>query len=441
MISLYMQWHLFYTIRLYCLRVIKNKFFRQQTILIYLICFSKGGEKDMFKRKILFVHHDKFNNRSIYKNRMIFWLSLVYVATIVLQFLEDILYVHAALFTLLMILHSVLYKFPYQSKNKFATLYFFLQCTIIFVSAFIMPHGSPIVLVGLLPILIAESIHFFENSFKVLLAVILLYLSYAFIVSVNYGIQNLPFYIPILFFIIAISAFYSILYMKQTIAWANMQYYIKKLEAANQKIEELTIINERKRLARDLHDTLAQGLVGVIMKLEAIDAHIQQGNKERSSQIVKESMHQARIALKEAREAIDDLRSISNGSFTKKIEEEIKEFITTTSIQVKTTVDVIPELPEETEHNIMYMISEALANIMKHAQASKVNVTMFIENEEIVLHITDNGIGFNTKKIGTQKGHYGIIGMNERARLLKGIILIKSNVNKGTSVRITIPLA
>ncbi|MBU7591143.1 sensor histidine kinase [Metabacillus halosaccharovorans] len=394
----------------------------------------------MFRRRRSIDHNDKVKNHSIYKNRMIFWITMVYVSTIVLQFLEDVLYVQASIFTALMILHSLLYKYPYQMKNRYSSFYFFLQCTIIFVSAFIMPHGSPIVLIGLLPILIAESIHFFENSFKVLLAVILLYLPYTFIVSLNYGIQKLPFYIPILFFIIAISAFYSILYVKQANAWANMQYYIRKLEAANQKIEELTIVNERKRLARDLHDTLAQGLVGLIMKLEAIDVHIQHGNKERSSQIVKESMHQARIALKEAREAIDDLRSISNVSIVQKIEEEIKKFMKTTSIQVKTTIGMIPELPDKIDQNVMYMISECLTNITKHAQATKVNVTIFIENKELCIQIADNGVGFNTNIIESQKGHYGLIGINERTRLLNGTITITSNEKAGTSVKMKIPL-
>lgn len=394
----------------------------------------------MVNRKVVSDHHDKVNNYSIYRHRMIFWVSLVFVATLVLQFLDDVLYVQATVFTILMILHSVLYKYPFRLKNKFSSFYFFLQCTIIFVSAFIMPHGSPIVLIGLLPILIAESIHFFENSFKVLLAVILLYVPYTFIVSINYGIQKLPFYVPILFFIIAISAFYSILYVKQANAWDNMQYYIRRLEAANQKIEELTIVNERKRLARDLHDTLAQGLVGLIMKLEVIDVHIQQGNKERSSQIVKESMHQARVALKEAREAIDDLRSISNISIVKKIEEEIKEFIKVTSIQVQTTFDMIPELPDKINQNVMYMISECLTNIMKHAQATKVNVTIFIENKELYIYLNDNGVGFNPNIIGSQKGHYGLIGINERVRLLKGTINITSNVNTGTSISIKIPV-
>lgn len=394
----------------------------------------------MLNREVSSGYNDKVKNHSIYKNRMVFWITFVYVATIVLQFLEDALYVQAAFFTVLMIMHSILYKFPFQFKNKYSSFYFFLHCTIIFVAAYIMPHGSPIVLIGLLPILIAESIHFIENSFKVLLAVILLYLPYTFIVSTNYGIQQLPFYLPILFFIIAISAFYSILYMKQANAWADMQYYIRKLEAANQKIEELTIVNERKRLARDLHDTLAQGLVGLIMKLEATDVHIQQGNKERSSQIVKESMHQARIALKEAREAIDDLRSLSNMSLVKKIEDEIENFIKSTSIKVELTLDKLPEFPDRISQNVIYMISECLTNITKHAQATKVNVTIFIENKNMIIQITDNGIGFNTKKVGKHTGQYGFIGMNERARLLKGAIEITSKVNTGTSVRIEIPL-
>ncbi len=78
---------------------------------------------------------------------------LVYVGTIVLQFLEEVLNAQANIFTVLMILHTILYKFMYQFKLKYSSFYFFLQCTIIFISAFIMLHGSPIILIGLLPIL------------------------------------------------------------------------------------------------------------------------------------------------------------------------------------------------------------------------------------------------------------------------------------------------
>ncbi len=395
----------------------------------------------MFKRKLPIDNNVKVNKYSIYINRMILWIPLVYVGTIILQFLEEAIYIQATIFTVLMVLHTILYKFTYQFKGKFSSYYFFLQCAIIFISAFIMPHGSPIVLIGLLPILIAESIHFLENSFKVFVAVVLLYIPYTIIVSMNYGINELPFYLPILFFVIAVSVFYSLLYIKKENAWTNMQYYIKKLEAANQKIEELTIINERKRLARDLHDTLAQGLVGLIMKLEAIDIHLQQGNKDRSRQIVKETMHQARVALKEAREVIDDLRTISNISFLNNIEQEIKELIKNTSIQVKTTIKVIPVLSENLNENVMYMINECLMNITKHAQATKVDVIIYMENKELIILIKDNGIGFNTNIIEKHKGHYGLISMSERARLLNGTVHITSKANVGTSVKVKIPLS
>lgn len=72
-----------------------------------------------------------------------------------------------------------------------------------------------------------------------------------------------------------------------------MEYYVRELEAAQLKVEELTLANERHRIARDLHDTLAQGLAGLIMQLEAVDAHLQNENYTRSKEIIKQSMIRA----------------------------------------------------------------------------------------------------------------------------------------------------
>ncbi len=395
----------------------------------------------MLKENLRIDNMDMVDNPYIYKFRILFWVILVFISTLVLQFLEEVIYVQAVFFTMLMIFHLILHRYSEWFKSKYAWLYFFLQCTIIFVSAFIMPHGSPAVLIGLLPILIAQSIHIFQHSLKVIFVVILLYLPYSYAISVNYGIQELPFFIPILFFIIAIAVFYSVLYVRQANAWRRMQYYLYELQQANKKIEELTIVNERKRIARDLHDTLAQGLAGLIMKLEAINIHLQNENNNQAKEIVQESMSQARIALKNAREAIDDLRSdsIAKVNFIQEVEKEILKFTQATSIEVKKTFESLPPLSSLIKQHCIYVIGECLMNVAKHAQASFVSLSIWSEDGELLIKIQDNGVGFNTKKIGKQVGHYGLLGLNERVRILNGEINIKSEKESGTRVLVKIP--
>ncbi|RKL64972.1 ATPase [Salipaludibacillus neizhouensis] len=384
-----------------------------------------------------------FDNLPIYRYRILFWVVLVFIAAIFLQFLEEVIYVQTVFFTMLMILHLTLHSFSGSFKNNYAWFYFFLQCTIIFVSAFIMPHGAPAVLLGLLPILIAQSIHIFNHSLKVIFAVVLLYLPYSYAISVNYGIQELPFFIPILFFIMAIAVFYSILYVRQANAWRRMQYYLYELQMANQKIEDLTIVSERKRIARDLHDTLAQGLAGLIMRLEAIDIHLQNENTDRAKEIVQESMSQARETLQDAREAIDNLRSdsVTELNFVHDVEKEILKFTEAISIEVNRSFESLPPLSSLIKQHCIYVIGECLMNIAKHAQATNVSISICCKKaESIIIKIEDNGVGLNTSKIGKQVGHYGLIGLNERVRILNGEIDIKSEKGKGTRVFVKIPL-
>ncbi|OEH54091.1 hypothetical protein AQ616_10010 [Oceanobacillus sp. E9] len=381
-------------------------------------------------------------NLHVYRIRMVFWIVFVFIAATLLQFLENVSVVASIVSILLIVLHIVLYRFSYRFKYKKSAYYFLLQSSIIFITASIMPHGSPVILIGLLPLLIAESIIFFGQSFKVFLLVLLLYIPFTVAIIINYGIQELVIFIPILFSIVGITVFYAILYIKEEKAWMRMEYYIQELETANQTIEELSIKNERKRVARDLHDTLAQGLVGLIMKLEAVDIHLENGNYEKCHYIIKGSMKEARLTLKDAREVIDDLRtnSISESTFVMDVEEEIIRFEQATSIQVHKKIEVLPALSSLIKQHLSYILSECLINIAKHAQASKVEIEVALRDKVLFVNISDNGRGFNVHSIGEINGHYGLIGIRERVRILNGSIRINSEPKNGTSLKIEVPV-
>lgn len=129
--------------------------------------------------------------------------------------------------------------------------------------------ASFILLVGLLPLLIAQSIISFKKKIQVVLVFTLLYSQYCVAILLNYGTGEMALFIFIFFLIVIIVLFYYSIYSGQVNARKRTQYYLAELEAAHLKLEKLTLANERQRMARDLHDTLAQGLAGLIYAIRS----------------------------------------------------------------------------------------------------------------------------------------------------------------------------
>lgn len=205
-----------------------------------------------------------------------------------------------------------------------------------------------------------------------------------------------------------------------------------KLAAYNAKIESLTLQNERQRMARELHDTLAQGVAGLVLQLEAVKAHLAASRTERASAIVEQSITRARSTLAASRAAIDDLR-VAPPNATDVVREKVDAFKQSTGVACDLDISVAEnQLDPETLDHAMHILSESLTNISRHAQAGKVRVEFFIQNKTLELEVRDNGKGFDVKQ--ETKGHYGLVGMHERARLAGGILSIESDAN-GTCVQ------
>ena len=205
-----------------------------------------------------------------------------------------------------------------------------------------------------------------------------------------------------------------------------------KLAAYNAKIESLTLQNERQRMARELHDTLAQGVAGLVLQLEAVKAHLASNRSERAAEIVEQSITRARSTLAESRAAIDNLRAVPS-NVTDVVCEKVETFKQSTGVACDLDISVTEnQLGTEIIDHAMNILSESLTNISRHAQASKVKVEFFIQNKTLQLEVRDNGKGFNVKQ--ETKGHYGLVGMHERARLTGGMLSIESDAN-GTCVQ------
>jgi two-component system, NarL family, sensor histidine kinase YdfH len=249
--------------------------------------------------------------------------------------------------------------------------------------------------------------------------------------------------IPMIIFV----AIYVILFTRQAQARAEAQALLKDLEAANRRlteyaarVEDLTIANERQRMARELHDTLSQGLAGLILQLEAVDAHLSGNRPERARTIVQQTMEKARGTLTDARSVIDDLRQSNLVDLERAARQEVDHFSASTGIPCNLEVDDLPELPKEISEAGRRAIAEALTNIIRHAQAQNagLRICLLDGEKELGIEISDDGIGFDPQTVGA--GHYGLLGIEERVRLAGGRVEVRTGSGEGTCIKIRFPL-
>jgi two-component system, NarL family, sensor histidine kinase YdfH len=211
-----------------------------------------------------------------------------------------------------------------------------------------------------------------------------------------------------------------------------------RLAANAARIQSLTLQNERQRMARELHDTLAQGVAGLVLQLEAVRAHLASDRVERASAIVDQALTRARGTLAESRAAIDDLRA-APVNLAVAVREKAERFSQATGIPCELELSLEEnELSAEVAGHALSILSEALANVMKHAQATEVNVRLDIHKDGLDLEVRDDGVGFNIQDENDSR-NYGLLGMQERARLTGGALNVESGPQTGTVIRFVVP--
>ena len=249
--------------------------------------------------------------------------------------------------------------------------------------------------------------------------------------------------VPLTVFIVI----YVTLYGRQAEARERAQALAAELEAANvelaayaSQVEELTLVAERQRMARELHDTLAQGVAGLILQLEAANAHLENANTDRAQMIVQQAMGRARTTLAEARQAIDDLRLAEQppDDLAQAIADKARRFSTVTGVPCRLELAIPDDLSPTTQEQVLGAASEALANVARHAQATEARVSIKSGQHELLVEICDDGQGFDADA-AIPPGHYGLLGIRERAREAGGSAEIRSG-SEGTSVRLRLPL-
>lgn len=216
------------------------------------------------------------------------------------------------------------------------------------------------------------------------------------------------------------------------------QVLIEQLTAAQTRIAEMErqagIAHERQRLAGELHDTIAQGLIGIVTHLEAADAAPADSRRylDGAKQLARESLNEVRHFIWELRPPVLEGRLFEEG-----LREVAASWSSIHGIPVDVVITGTPR-GLVNEVTLLRITQEALANVSKHAHARRVTITLSYMPDRIMLDINDDGVGFAPEANGSG---YGLINMRGRVAVLGGTLTVESAANAGTTLVVEIPLS
>ncbi|HEX75345.1 MAG TPA: GAF domain-containing protein [Dehalococcoidia bacterium] len=211
-----------------------------------------------------------------------------------------------------------------------------------------------------------------------------------------------------------------------------------------QETRQMAVMDERNRMAREIHDTLAQGFTGIILQLEAAEQAFGEGPIE-ARRHLDQARSLARKSLNEARRSVWNLRpqALEELPLAKALRQEVDRFTQDSGMSARFTLSGDRrELPPEVEATLLRISQESLTNVRKHAKASEVEVKLTFDESAVMLSVSDNGVGFKPEPVGKvtkKRGGFGLVGMQERAHGLGGTFEVQSEKRKGTLVRVTVP--
>lgn len=204
---------------------------------------------------------------------------------------------------------------------------------------------------------------------------------------------------------------------------------------------EAGVLDERQRMAREIHDTLAQGLTGIITQLEAVKQS--SGRPEEWQRHLENAVRLARESLSEARRAVQASRpgSLDGARLPEALAEVGKQWsaINGVPVEVTTTGDPV-SLHPEIEVALLRTAQEALANVAKHAMATRAGVTLSYMGDVVTLDIRDDGVGFEVPNGSEGSGAgFGLTAMRQRVGRVAGRLIVESEPGGGTAISACVP--
>jgi PAS domain S-box-containing protein len=218
------------------------------------------------------------------------------------------------------------------------------------------------------------------------------------------------------------------------IAIENASYY--------RQAHSLAALEEREKLARELHDSVSQALYGIALGARTVRTLLERNpeNPKALQAPVDYILSLAETGLSEMRALIFELRpeALEVEGLVAALEKQADSLQARHQIEVQTSFCEEPALPIDSKEALYRICQEALQNIIKHAHADRVEVRLMVDDGQVVLEIQDNGIGFNPQ--GSFPGHLGLLSMNERALKIAGKLHVNSSPGEGTLIRAELPL-
>lgn len=242
----------------------------------------------------------------------------------------------------------------------------------------------------------------------------------------------ITFGLTLLFILLLVNALLAERQSREKLLLANEQ-----LRQYALRIEDQATLQERNRIAREIHDALGHTLTAQSIQLENALLFLPP-NAEKTKSFLRESQQLGARALQEVRRSIATLRSnpLQGRSLQSAIATAITEFQSTTGIKTTYTLQSQP-ISTEISTALYRILQESLTNISKHSAATQVNVDLQQRCDTVHLQITDNGQGFDPERNTTG---FGLQGMRERTATLRGKFLLSSQLGRGCCITISIPL-
>jgi PAS domain S-box-containing protein len=222
-------------------------------------------------------------------------------------------------------------------------------------------------------------------------------------------------------------------------ALAHQAMFAIQLNESAEQSQRAAVLEERNRMARDIHDTLAQGLTGVIIQLQAAEDATAKGFKKDAVNHLRNARDLARSGLGEARRSVRALRpqALEDATFWEGLQSAIKNATVGTDIHAEFHLrGRLRELRPTVQENLLHIGQEALTNTLKYAHATRFETRLSFNAREVRLELQDNGNGF---KMNGRPDGFGLTGMRERAEQMSGTLTVSSARGKGTKIVVVLP--
>lgn len=207
----------------------------------------------------------------------------------------------------------------------------------------------------------------------------------------------------------------------------------QKAQFLTHKVENLAVSLERTRIARDIHDSLGHTLTSLQIQL-AVAQKFRQRNPEKTFEAVDTAKVLTDRCIEDVKRSLKTMRS-ANFDLDRALNTLIDRHRQNQSLKISSLIN-LPKLSVQVSHHIYCILKEALINIEKHSLATSIRLEFYTTEDEIILKVEDNGVGFDDRQFHSG---YGIKGMKERVQLLDGKIAIDSVRDRGTKILVTIP--